>query len=112
MNKSNLAIKLLGKPVVVTYRNDPGFGNETITLEDPVDTRVDSIATSEPGVPEQLQVEIDGDRWDDFRTFYVADSIRDDLGRIILISNNENIYTVSRIEDWGSYFSCLGERQQ
>lgn len=110
--RSNLPIKILGEDVTLVYRQDSEFDPDGIELVDVVETRILAKATIEPGVPEQLQPEVGGDRWDDFRTFYVADRLNSSHGQLSqILQDDGEAFNVSRIEDWSHYFVCLGERQ-
>ena len=103
---SNFAIRHFGEPITLitkaTSVSVSGIDTES------VEARESRRAVVQPIDNATLQTLQEGQRWDNFRTFFVAGALVDDLARIAW---NGAEWTVTRIRAWSDWFSCVGERQ-
>lgn len=112
LHTDNLPIRVFGEPVVLRYMQHGVIASDGISYAAaaPVDT--DAVAVVTPGVPERLQPEIAGDRWDDYFTFHVGSGLDRDSGDLLSVVARGSEFKVTLLRDWGDHsFLCVGEKQ-
>ena len=108
MNSGHTAIRLFGENVTLIYAAPGGLNAERTGYEDDVETRVTAKAVVQPLDSALLQTLEEGQRWDNFRSFFVDETPNSNLKRIAWDGHE---WLVSRIRAWRDWFTCVGERQ-
>lgn len=116
ISTGNMPIKVFGEPISLTYEAPGGVAADNISYADDRSTPFPARAVIVPGVPESLQTEVSGERWDDYFTFYIDASIATGINgadvRLLEVVRGSETYKVTNIRDWGESFIAIGQRQR